>query len=85
MRTINDIEAYIDLAKAMEKLLSNKEIQVVLAYYGFNGPPITQKEIGDQYLGISHTRVGQIKRKALKTLRNYFAREHLRSFADVIK
>jgi RNA polymerase primary sigma factor len=61
-------------------MLSDKEIQIVTAYYGLNGQkPMTLEEIG--YLcDLTRERVRQIKERAIRRLRKSSNRNALRSY-----
>ena len=51
------------------KVLSERERNVVEAFFGINQPELTLEEIGTKY-GLTRERVRQIKEKALRRLRN---------------
>lgn len=56
------------LGHLFEKLLSNREKEILAMRYGlYGGPEITQREIG-KYLGISRSYVSRIEKKALQKL-----------------
>ena len=56
----------------MERVLSERERQILVLRYGLNGcQEITQNEIGE-ILGISRSYVSRIEKRALQKLRAYF-------------
>ncbi|MFK7798445.1 MAG: RNA polymerase sigma factor RpoD/SigA [Aureispira sp.] len=60
--------------------LSQKEVQVITAYYGLNGQhPMTLEEIGD-WCNLTRERVRQIKERAIRRLRKASNRNNLRSY-----
>lgn len=60
--------------------LSQKEVQVITAYYGLNGQhPMTLEEIGD-WCNLTRERVRQIKERAIRRLRKASNRNDLRSY-----
>ncbi len=61
-------------------LLSPREVDVLVAYYGLNGMSArTLEEIGEMY-GLTRERVRQIKERALRRLRRSYNRNALRSY-----
>jgi RNA polymerase primary sigma factor len=61
-------------------LLSPREVDVLVAYYGLNGSSSrTLEEIGEMY-GLTRERVRQIKERALRRLRRSYNRNALRSY-----
>lgn len=48
--------------------LEERDRDIILTYYGFNGSPLTLEEIGDEY-GLTKERIRQIKEKALRRIR----------------
>ena len=57
-----------EIKKALE-VLSERERQVVEAFFGIDQPEMTLEEIGTKY-GLTRERVRQIKEKAIRRLRN---------------
>ncbi|MBK8503076.1 MAG: RNA polymerase sigma factor RpoD/SigA [Saprospiraceae bacterium] len=61
-------------------LLSPREVDVLVAYYGLNSSSSrTLEEIGEMY-GLTRERVRQIKERALRRLRRSYNRNALRSY-----
>lgn len=61
-------------------MLSPREVDVLVAYYGLNGNNArTLEEIGELY-GLTRERVRQIKERALRRLRRSFNRNALKSY-----
>jgi RNA polymerase primary sigma factor len=61
-------------------LLSPREVDVLVAYYGLNGHSSrTLEEIGEMY-GLTRERVRQIKERALRRLRRSYNRNALKSY-----
>ncbi len=61
-------------------MLSPREVDVLVAYYGLNGSNSrTLEEIGELY-GLTRERVRQIKERALRRLRRSYNRNALRSY-----
>jgi RNA polymerase primary sigma factor len=61
-------------------LLSPREVDVLVAYYGLNGNSArTLEEIGEMY-GLTRERVRQIKERALRRLRRSYNRNALKSY-----
>lgn len=61
-------------------LLSPREVDVLVAYYGLNGQSAKHlEEIGEMY-GLTRERVRQIKERALRRLRRSYNRNALRSY-----
>lgn len=61
-------------------MLSDREVQVIEAYYGLNGnKPLTLEEIGENY-GLTRERVRQIKERAIRRLRKSYNRNNLKSY-----
>ncbi len=61
-------------------LLSPREVDVLVAYYGLNGNSSrTLEEIGEMY-GLTRERVRQIKERALRRLRRSYNRNALKSY-----
>lgn len=61
-------------------MLSPREVDVLVAYYGLNGLNArTLEEIGELY-GLTRERVRQIKERALRRLRRSYNRNALRSY-----
>lgn len=67
-----------ELSRAL-KLLSDREKDVLCAYYGIGQREITLEEIGEKF-GLSRERARQIKEKAIRTLRNAGNRKELRIY-----
>ena len=61
------------------KLLSERERNVVEAFYGINQPELTLDEIGAKY-NLSRERVRQIKEKAIRRLRDNTKSKMLRTY-----
>jgi RNA polymerase primary sigma factor len=62
------------------KILNDRELKVIKAYYGLSGKqPMTLEEIG-QSCSLTRERVRQIKERALRRLRSCSNAEELRSF-----
>jgi DNA-directed RNA polymerase, sigma subunit (sigma70/sigma32) len=60
--------------------LPEKERKVLELRYGLNGnEPLTLREIGDA-LGISRERVRQLETRAIKKLRSFALKRHLKDF-----
>ncbi len=61
-------------------LLSPREVDVLVAYYGLNGnSPKNLEEIGEMY-GLTRERVRQIRERGLRRLRRSYNRNALRSY-----
>ena len=61
-------------------MLSPREVEVLVAYYGLNGSNArTLEEIGELY-GLTRERVRQIKERALRRLRRSYNRNALKSY-----
>lgn len=61
-------------------MLSDREVQVIEAYYGLDGnKPLTLEEIGENY-GLTRERVRQIKERAIRRLRKSYNRNNLKSY-----
>ena len=61
-------------------MLSPREVEVLVAYYGLNGMNArTLEEIGELY-GLTRERVRQIKERALRRLRRSYNRNALKSY-----
>lgn len=62
------------------EILSPREMQVIIAYYGLDGnKPLNLDEISNMY-GLSRERVRQIKERAIRRMRKSLSRNALRSF-----
>jgi RNA polymerase primary sigma factor len=62
------------------EILSPREIEVVVAYYGLDGnKPLNLEEIGEVY-GLTRERVRQIKERAIRRMRKSLTRNALKSF-----
>jgi len=62
------------------EILSPREIEVVVAYYGLDGnKPLNLEEIGELY-GLTRERVRQIKERAIRRMRKSLTRNALKSF-----
>lgn len=59
--------------------LSPREIQVLTAYYGFDGNSMTLEEIGDQF-GLTRERVRQIRDRAIRRLKRTMDKSLMKSF-----
>jgi RNA polymerase primary sigma factor len=60
--------------------LSQREVDVLTAYYGLNGfKPLTLEEIGELY-GLTRERVRQIKERAIRRLRKSYNKNALKSY-----
>ena len=82
----DDIESDLMLESLQEEVrnglasLSQKEVQVITAYYGLNGQhPMTLEEIGE-WCDLTRERVRQIKERAIRRLRKASNRNNLRSY-----
>ncbi|MBK9253940.1 MAG: RNA polymerase sigma factor RpoD/SigA [Saprospiraceae bacterium] len=63
-------------------ILSPREIQVVIAYYGLEGrKPLTLEEIGELY-DLTRERVRQIKERAIRRMRKSINKNALKSFLN---
>jgi RNA polymerase primary sigma factor len=62
------IESLRSEIETVLKLLSERERNVVKAFYGIDGPELTLEEIGHKF-GLTRERVRQIKEKAIRRLR----------------
>ncbi len=60
-------------------MLSERERQIVEAFFGINQPEMTLEEIGEKY-GLTRERVRQIKEKAIRRLRNNTKNKLLKSY-----
>jgi RNA polymerase primary sigma factor len=61
-------------------ILTQREIDVLSAYYGLNGfKPLTLEEIGDLF-SLTRERVRQIKERAIRRLRKSYNRNALKSY-----
>lgn len=60
-------------------LLSDRERDVISAYYGIDRKPITLEEIGDEF-GLTRERVRQIKERAIRHLRRSYNSGELKSY-----
>ena len=61
------------------KTLSERERNILEAFYGINQPELTLEEIGDKF-GLTRERVRQIKEKALRRLRSDTKNKILKSY-----
>jgi len=62
------------------KILTTREVQVILHYFGLNGNSgRTLEEIGDMF-GLTRERVRQIKERAIRKMRKSYNRNALRSY-----
>ena len=59
--------------------LTEREHNVVTAFYGIDQPEMTLDEIGDKY-GLSRERVRQIKEKAIRKLRDNAKSDPLKTY-----
>ena len=63
-------EAVIQVRKAVDAVLDDREAEVIKLRYGLSGQlPMPQREVAD-IIGISRSYVSRIEKKALKTLRD---------------
>lgn len=60
-------------------ILSDREREVIEAFFGLGQPELTLEEIGDKY-GLTRERVRQIKEKAIRRLRHNTKNKLLKSF-----
>ena len=60
-------------------LLSERERNIISAFYGLGQPEMTLEEIGNKY-GLTRERVRQIKEKAIRHLRNNTQNETLKNY-----
>lgn len=68
-----------DLSRLMQKILSDRELQILASRYGLNdeGQGRTLREVG-QLLGISKERVRQLQMRAIQRLQQFVTAEPLR-------
>lgn len=61
-------------------ILTEREVEVISAYYGLNGfKSLTLEEIGEKY-GLTRERVRQIKERAIRRLRKSYNKNALKSY-----
>ena len=61
-------------------ILSDREVQVISAYYGLNEfKALTLEEIGEAY-GLTRERVRQIKERAIRRLRKSYNSNDMKSY-----
>jgi RNA polymerase primary sigma factor len=53
----------------MLDVLTEKEKEIIMMYYGFNGCKMTLQDIGDEY-NLTKERIRQIKETSLRKLRS---------------
>ena len=70
--TLETRENIVKLKKFVQKLLTDREKEIIILRYGLEGgEEVTQREIAVR-LGISRSYVSRIEKKALKKLRERF-------------
>ena len=67
-----------EIANALQ-VLSERERNIIEAFYGINQPEITLEEIGNKY-GLTRERVRQIKEKAIRKLRKNTKNKVLKTY-----
>ena len=67
-----------EIANALQ-VLSERERNIIEAFYGINQPEITLEEIGNKY-GLTRERVRQIKEKAIRKLRKNTENKVLKTY-----
>ncbi len=73
------IESLREEIKRFLTLLTDREVKVVKAFFGIDGPELTLEEIGAKY-NLTRERVRQIKEKAIRRLRHSTENKLLKSY-----
>src|SRR5690606_5066639 len=63
----SDLDLYRKVTESMS-VLSDRQKQILMSYFGLNGPKLTLEEISEEF-EITRERVRQIKEAALKKMR----------------
>lgn len=73
------VESLREEIKRILTILNDREVVVVKAFFGIDGPEMTLEEIGDKY-NLTRERVRQIKEKAIRRLRHSTENKLLKSY-----
>ena len=84
IKMIASEQADVMLSIAMEESLTQRELHVLKAYFGFEGNDKTLTEVGEE-LGVSRERIRQILEKALRKLRHPRVQRYLKNAKDVLE
>lgn len=72
LKKMENAEDIIRVRKYVEKVLSDREKEIIIYRYGLDGrEPMTQKKVGTT-MGISRSYVSRIEKKALEKLKKAF-------------
>ena len=72
LKQIENAEDIVRVRKYVDKVLTNREKEIIVLRYGLNGEaPMTQKSVGTA-MGISRSYVSRIEKKALEKLKKAF-------------